>query len=389
MLFKPSKTLLGTATSLCLLAATLTGCGDGISGSGMPNGASTITYGGEKGLSCSGWHGPAQDKFESVILAANGGYYGANWWLPSTGAAVWSVSTPYSLDEVITTIHTSPDAGIQSISQVAQAGSNTLPAQTPTPQSTRALGIDGLLHTVQSEPIHLNGKVSYNCDDTVLQTLIADDGTKLGEETIHSIQTVALSGPVLANTTPETLNMPIPPRDTGFMGFINRVNSSLHTGNTSINYASGSKFLIFQKTALTDLYKVKKCTIVSSLASPTDTDACGKLDALQSDPFTDALIKIGIPTPASTGTTYMVYSQKVWKETAITPVGTLGASTNTHRFAIAINGDLFFGKMLEAGTVIWDDEEYAHAMGSNQPTSIWHRHANNKAASSIKQVLNF
>jgi hypothetical protein len=380
MHFKTSKTLLGTALSLGLVAVTLVACGGG---GGSSSSSIATTYGGGKGLSCTGSHGAGQTAFESVILAANGGYYGANWWFPG--------SVPALLDNVITTIPASPDAGVQLVSQIAVAGSNTLPAQTPTPQSIRALGTDGQLHAVQSEPIHLNAKVSYNCDDTILQKIIATDGSGvlMAEETIHSVQTVALSGPVLSNTVPETLNMPVPPRDSGFMGFLNLVSPGLYTGNTAINYAAGSKFLIFKKTAFTDAYKVKKCTIVSLLASTGDTDACGKLDILQADPFVDALIKIGIPAPLSTGSIYMAYGQKVWKETAITPVVTLGASTNTHRFAIAINGDLFVGKMVEAGTDLWDDEEYAHSQGSPQATSIWHRHANQQAANSIKQVLNF
>lgn len=353
-----------------------------VSACGGNDPTSATTYGGGKGLSCQGSHGQGQADFESVILSSNGGFYGANWWLPNSGAA----NSVHSLDNVITTIPVSPDSGTQLLSQLVQAGSNTLPAQTPTTQSSRALGMDGLaFHPVQSEPIHLNGHVTYNCDDTVLQTLVADNGTKVGEETVHHISTIHMTGPVSSSFGTHPVNG-------GFMGFISTVNPGLLNTNTS-TYLTGSKFLVFQKTAATDVYKEKKCNplLLGLLPAPSsDLDACGQSGT---NTLSQALTLLGIsPATGSVKPAFgIVGNPDVWIETApqyAYPTSP-AATTIGHRFAIIVGGELVMGNMVEAGAAIWDDEGYPHSLGSLQATSIWHRHANQQAANSIKQVLNF
>jgi hypothetical protein len=372
---------LGATLTQGLFVITLAACGGG----GGSGGSTTATYGGVKGNSCTGTHGPGQTAFESVVLASNGGFYGANWFLPNSGPATAAF---HSLDSVITTIPASPDTGAQLVTQVVGLGSNTLPAQTPILKKSRVLALDGNIRYVQTEPIKINGRVTYNCDDTILQTVMSDDGFKVAEETIHSIQTVALAGPVFPLNALTTL---VPPLDSGFRGFINYVNPGLLNSTSTASYQAGAKFLNFKKTAFTDIYKIRQCTIASTLLAATDPDACGLLDTtlLPANQFSDALIKIGVPTPSTTGVFSTVFGAQVWKETAVVPVGVAGASTDTHRFAVAVNGELFVGRMVAAGTAIWDDEEYPHSLGSTQPTSIWHRHANKQTADSIKQILNF
>lgn len=334
------------------LSALLAGCGGGGSSSNSATSSQPV-------LSAD------QQIFEQFTLGSNQSYQ-VSWALPVTGMP--SASSAY-LTEVHASVAASPlTAGTQALNSTTPTSlASTL--SVPSPQIPGRYLINGAI-VVGS--LSLNN-VSYQGDAIKVDLLSADGSTIVESKLRSNLSIVPLSGAVTSAPTE-------------FVHWLSLLFFNPALLNTSATWASGAAYLQYTAKQAADTYTVVDYTGLTTTSTP---------NPVATGTTISALMTAGGISSSSDGTTYTLSNGAVSTINGVTTyVATAprpSLTTTEYRTYYELNGNVYTGSLIKAGTVIGGSAYWVTSGGSttiNYSQSVQIR-LNAAAVASLKAAVTF